>query len=143
MGEHQLADPGPDRVLGRLPRGQVQVRPVVRPVKERRLAQQHVRALGQPDQRVGLPRVGRVGQPPAAVLHPEPERLHRMVHVIGGDPERADLQRPRREVVKGEPGLDRARPSPPNPATRSAVPCGPYTGMGGLGPSVVYCRATQ
>ena len=33
--------------------------------------------------------------------------------------------------------------SPPNPATRSAVPRGPCTGMGGLGPSEVYCRATQ
>ena len=34
-------------------------------------------------------------------------------------------------------------PSPPKPATRSAVPGGPYTGMGGRGPSGLYCRATQ
>src|SRR5271166_547689 len=126
VGEHQLPDPGPGRVLGRLPRGQVQVRLVTRPVKERRLAQQQIGPLGQPDQGVGLPRVGRVGQPPARVLHPEAERLHRVVHVIGGDPERPDLEGAGREVTEGESGLDgrqafAAEPRDPLPGPLRAV----------------------
>jgi len=41
-------------VLRRLPGGQVQIGRVILPVEERRLAQQQVNVLRQPDQRVGL-----------------------------------------------------------------------------------------
>ena len=104
MGEHEPPGSGPGRVLARLPGGQVQAGRGLLPVEERRLAQQQVNVLRQPDQGVGLPGVARVGQPPARVLDPEPERLDRMVHVLGGEPERADLERPGGQVMKVEPG---------------------------------------
>ncbi len=103
VGQHQLAGLRAGRVLAGLPGRQVQVRGQSGPLGERRLAEQHVSARGQADQPVGRSRVGRVGDHPTGVLEPEPERLHRMVHVAGGHGERTDLERARceRNEVEG------------------------------------------
>ena len=113
------------------------------PVEVGGLANQQVRALGQPYQRVALPCVGGVGEPPAVVLDPEPERLHWMVHVIGDDEERPDLEGTGREIVEGEARLDGRRALAAEARDPFRGPRGPYTGMGGRGPPGAHCRATK
>ena len=121
-----LADLRAGGVLAGLPGCQVQVGGQARALGERRLAEQHVRARGQADQAGRRTRVGRVGDHPPAVLQPEAERFHRMVHVAGRHGQRADLHRARRERHEVE-GFRDAEPAV-TPAARSslsAVPAGP------------------
>jgi hypothetical protein len=103
VGEHEFTDPRLRRVLGRLPGGKVPVRRVAGLVEERSLAQQQVGIPRQRHQSAGFPGIGRVGERPAVMLDPEPERFDRVVHVSGGDSERPDPGRPRVEPPEAEP----------------------------------------
>src|ERR1022692_323036 len=97
VGEDQLSRAGPGRVLAGLPRGEMQALGQVWALEEGRFAEQQVSVAGQVLQGGRLTSVGRVRQRPPGVLEPEAERLHRVIHVPGGDPQRADLDGPRRQ----------------------------------------------
>src|SRR5438067_275404 len=101
VGQQEPAGVGLGRELTGLPAGQVDARRVVRVLAPRRLAEEQVGPLGEPDDGVAGCGVARVGQRPAVVVDPYPERLHRVVDPLHGDRERADADGAGGERVEG------------------------------------------
>ena len=63
-----------------------------------------IAALAKVAHRLAEPGIGRIGDGPAAVLDPQAKRLHRVVHMVSSDPERAYLACPRRQRHEVEDG---------------------------------------
>jgi hypothetical protein len=97
VGEQQALRSGPGGVLAGLPAGQVDVRGVLRPVGPAGLAQQHVAAARQLDQRVALAGVTGVDQRAAAGLEAQRVALDR---VVGAH--RRHRERPDGELAGGD-----------------------------------------
>ena len=109
--EEQPSHPGLARQLTGLFAGKVHPHRTGRGIGPRRFRQQHVDAVGELAQCDARPGVPGVGEDPAAVGDPQPERRGRVLDLERGDVERPDLDRSaaqRLEVVDvGEVG-DRA-----------------------------------
>jgi hypothetical protein len=112
-------------VLARLARGQVQVGWQPRAIGEGSLAEQDVRAGGKAGQPLRRSGVGRVRDHTAGVLEPEAERLHWMIHQVGRDRDRPDLERARGERAELEPVRQGLAGIGALPGRAGPIPVGP------------------